>query len=743
MLTSTRYFGIRHHGPGSARSLRAAFDAWRPTAVLVEGPPDADALLTWVGDAALVPPVALMVYDPGQPRRAALYPFAAFSPEWVAMAWAQKHGAELRFMDLPLHHQMALDEEGWGVEGEDSVELNPDAADPLTALARAAGERDGESWWGRLVEERRGVDSAFEAILEAMRALRQEAGPAGRTPRQRRREVLREAFMRKMIRAAERSGTERLAVVAGAWHVPALQDRPSASIDNQTLRGLPRRKTASTWVPWTHGRLALSSGYGAGVLSPGWYHHLFTSEKEVAEGWLTKVARLLRKEGFDAPPSSVIDAVRLAEALAALRGRSLASLAELEEAALAALVHGRRPKLDVVARQLVVGEVLGEVPDAVPEVPLAADLRRLQRSARLPPKPESKEVLLDLREERARAKSELLHRLVLLDIPWGIGGQRVEGRGSFKESWTLAWSPELAVRVIDAARWGTTVEAASRARTRARLDAQDDLPALLEDTERLLWAGHGDLLPRALRRLDAAAAGVEDVVHLGDAVPALARLARYGDARATDRSGFERLLDGLVARFRAGLPRACLNLGPEKDAALADRIDAVDRALRLLDDEERQVPWLAALAALTDREASSPICRGRAARRLLEAGAASERETSGRLARALARGVEVSGAARWLEGFLGGSALLLLHDQTLLSLLDDWLSDLSDASFLEALPLLRRTFSGLPAGERRRLGSRLVGHGAEPSALLDPEGAAAGLASAARLLDLEPHKEER
>ncbi|MEL6185448.1 MAG: DUF5682 family protein, partial [Myxococcota bacterium] len=709
MSVETRYFGVRHHGPGSARSLRAAFESWRPSLVLIEGPPDANGLLEWVGEASLRPPVALMVYDPARPRRAAFYPFAVFSPEWVAMLWARQHGAEVRFMDLPLHHQIALDEKGWGVEGEDLEELTPEAADPLTALARAAGERDGERWWGRLVEERRGVDSAFEAILEAMTALRAEAGPAGATPRQRRREELREAFMRKTIRAAERGDTERVAVVAGAWHVPMLRDRPSAAEDQRTLRGLPRRKTASTWVPWTHGRLSIASGYGAGVLSPGWYHHLFVSRDDVAEGWLTQVARLLREEGFEAPPSSIIDAVRLAEALAALRSRSAPGLKELEEATLAALLHGRREKLDVIARQLVVGEVLGEVPASVPEVPLAADLRQLQKRVRLPPKPEPKEIVLDLREEAARAKSQLLHRLTLLNIPWGKGGHRVEGRGSFKESWILAWDPDLAVRVVEAARWGTTVEAASRDRARARLREQDDLPALLEGTERLLWAGYPDLLGLALRRLDAAAAGVEDVTRVADAVPALARLARYGDARETDREGFQRLLDGLVARFRAGLLPASLGLGAEKDEALADRIDAVDRALRLLDDGARRRPWLETLSALVAREEAAPMCRGRGARRLLEAGAATRRETSGRLARALARGAEPSTAARWLEGFLGGSALLLLHDEALLGLLDGWLADLSDEAFLDVLPLLRRTFSTLPAAERKRIGSRLAG----------------------------------
>jgi hypothetical protein len=41
-------FGIRHHGPGSARSLVAALIDYQPDVVLIEGPADADPLLRWV-----------------------------------------------------------------------------------------------------------------------------------------------------------------------------------------------------------------------------------------------------------------------------------------------------------------------------------------------------------------------------------------------------------------------------------------------------------------------------------------------------------------------------------------------------------------------------------------------------------------------------------------------------------------------------------------------------------------------
>src|SRR5947199_3718813 len=98
---SIHVFGIRHHGPGCARSLLAALAALEPDIVLVEGPPDAQAVLPLLTHAAMRPPVALLVYAPDQPHRAAFYPFTTYSPEWQALRYALARGIPARFIDLP------------------------------------------------------------------------------------------------------------------------------------------------------------------------------------------------------------------------------------------------------------------------------------------------------------------------------------------------------------------------------------------------------------------------------------------------------------------------------------------------------------------------------------------------------------------------------------------------------------------------------------------------------------------
>src|SRR5262249_14664089 len=155
--------------------------------------------------------------------------------------------------------------------------------------------------------------------------------------------------------------------------------------------------------------------------------------------------------------------VRLAEALAALRGRPLVGLPELVEAAQAVLGFGSELPMQIVHQKLIVGEVLGAVPDTVPAVPLGRDLAAQQKTLRMKPDPDEKLLELDLRRAIDLGRSHLLHRLQLLGVAWGEPEDlsAVVRLGTFRESWRLRWDPELTVAVIEASLWGTTVAEAA------------------------------------------------------------------------------------------------------------------------------------------------------------------------------------------------------------------------------------------------------------------------------------------
>src|SRR5260370_502339 len=165
--------------------------------------------------------------------------------------------------------------------------------DPVGELAAAAGYNDPERWWEDVVEHVPGR-AVFGALADAISMLRADAGEDD--PR----DLVREAHMRRVLRRTAREGFERIAVICGAWHVPALRDLPSAAADDRLLRRLPKVKATVTWLPSTYGRPSYASGDGAGNRSPGWYDHLFGCPGQPVERWLAKAAPLLRDQGIPA-----------------------------------------------------------------------------------------------------------------------------------------------------------------------------------------------------------------------------------------------------------------------------------------------------------------------------------------------------------------------------------------------------------------------------------------------------------
>ncbi|PRY15817.1 DUF5682 family protein [Kineococcus rhizosphaerae] len=719
-VPTVRVLGVRHHGPGSARSVRAALEEFDPGVVLVEGPADADALVEFVGAADMQPPVALLAHPVDAPDRAVFWPFAVFSPEWQAMTWACERGVPVRFCDLPAAQLLTRTDEDEPLRGA--------RLDPIGTLAATAGYDDPERWWEDLVENRPtspAGDDVFDGLTEAMGALREDTGPEAETDHERRRE----AHMRQVLRRAVKEH-ERVAVVCGAWHAPALTaPLPKVAEDTAVLRGAAKVKVALTWVPWTHGRLAAASGYGAGITSPGWYHHLFAAPDAPVVRWLTAVARVLREEDLPVSSASVIEAVRLAETLAVLRGRPLAGLAEVTEATAAVLCEGNETLLGVVTRRLVVGELLGEVPASAPTMPLEADLRLQQKAVRLKPDAAVRELDLDLREDSGRARSVLLHRLRLLGIDWGTPATpAVRSTGTFREPWALQWRPELAVDLVTASRWGTTVAGAATTRVVARA-VDGDLPAVTAAVEDCLRADLPAALPQVLAALDERAAHDHDLAHLMDAVPPLVRALRYGDVRGTGAAALQPVTTALLVRVCTGLGPATNSLDDDAAAAVQRRVDAVDDAVDLLADADLLTRWRTALAALLDRPDLHPLLAGRIVRLLQDAGALAAGETSRRLSRALSR--PPAQVAPWVEGFLSGGGVLLVHDRDLLDLLDGWLTALADEEFLAVLPLVRRTFSTFAVGERRQIGAALS-RDASPRAAVDVDLSSAAAQAAVR-----------
>ncbi|MCB0661347.1 MAG: hypothetical protein KDC24_01300 [Saprospiraceae bacterium] len=703
------FFGIRHHGPGSARTLQKALERLRPDCIVIESPQDAESVIPICQDEDLVPPVSILIYNPDNLKQAAYLPFTIFSPEWITIQYGLKNNVPIHFMDLPMYFQFGWDDNPlagnlFQSDAEKDKVNSAISADPMGYMARLAGYQDTERWWEVTFENPDNPEDVFETLDEmvtAMRDISKKDGPET---------LLREAFMRKTIRKVQKEGFQNIAVICGAWHVPALKKVGSipATKDNSLLKGLKKEKTAATWITWSYERLTFDSGYGAGVKSPAWYEMIFQDHTEALTNWMARAARLLRAEDLEASTASVVESVRLAATLASLRGLAIPGIVEMKEAAQTVFAQGNAGTLEWIEKELVIGNKFGKIPDSIPVLPLQKDLDKTIKSARLTKERNATEPVeksLDLRKDTNLMASHLLHRLNILSIPWGKlmdGPERATG--SFGEHWLLDWQPDFALSIIEAGMLGNTVpEAAMQKLANGAQEKDITLPVLTDILVKALVADLTGIIPPLLEKVRSVVALTEDALHLLEALPHLAQTFRYGNVRKTDQDAVRGMAAEMVPRMTIGLPAVCTGIDEDVAAEILKRLLQANHAIGLLQENSLENYWWNAMEQISKNPHTHPLLMGLTTRLLFDKGIQGLEPTSRQMYLHLSSVQEARDGAYWLAGFLHGSGLLLIHQPELWTIVDEWVSQLEPDRFEDLLPILRRTFSTFSAAERSKM----------------------------------------
>lgn len=714
--------GIRHHGTGSARKVQQRLAELKPDLILVEGPPELDELLGMAGDENFKPPIAIMLYNVADPNQSTFYPYAAYSPEWVAIQHAHDAGIPVKAIDLPAkisfnqrlqNKAQSTPENNAEAENETDVpaQAHPDEEpihprDPMAQLATIAGFENSEQWWEYQFENQSETDTAdhFEAVMLAVTALRDKGIPSALDEEN----ILREAYMRKLIREAKQEMYSTVAIICGAWHAPALIDLESTEkSDNKLLKATPKSKIKinASWIPWTNTRLSLFSGYGAGIMSPGWSEHKWSAPVELEIGWLGRVAELFREEGRDMSSAHVLETYKLARALSVLRTKSQINLEELNEATLTVMCMGDPIYLELIKRKLIVGDRMGSVPEDIPKVPLQQDFERQVKALRLKLDEMPKEIHLDLRKKLDLNRSIFFHRLELLSITWA-SRTTTRTKGTFKEGWILEWEPEMIIGIIEKAYLGNTVEAAVIAELKNKCINTTIISEISGLVNIAIAAEINDSIDLLLSRIDELSSISSDLVDLMRAMPDLVQLSRYGNVRKSDVALVDSIIERFFTKIFIGLPNACYGLDEENSIELFNLIANMNNIVKINDEASTLAAWHSTLLVILDKSGVHDIIQGCTCRLLLDADILHKDEATTKISYALSLSRDPHAVASWIEGFLKGNGMILIYDNRLWNLLFEWVSALEEETFMIILPYLRRAFSKFPSGERKQIGGK-------------------------------------
>lgn len=733
-------FGVRHLSPGGAQHLLEYLDELQPTAVLIEGPSDATGEITHLTQEATRPPVAILAFTDELPVRTVLWPFAVYSPEYQAMKWAKEHGAAAAFIDLPSSVTLGLQDAM--NKGRAAVRKAGPAADPsgepspaevqdeeslYSRIARLAGEYDYDMYWERNFEHNASAGAYRTSILSFSSQMRElgEEKELREQPSEYAYNALREAYMSRQIQETVASGHEpgKIVVICGAYHASALAG-PAEPISDRELAALPSRSTKLTLMPYSYYKLSTMSGYGAGNAAPHYFEMMWETmaagrPEELPHRYLSTVAGLVRSGGTYRSTAEVIEAVRLAESLAALHGGSRPTLRDLRDAAQTLLGHGDLAAIAEPLARVDVGTAIGSLDEGVSQTPIQDDLNRLLKAYKLEKYKSAVagELQLDLRENRRVSSREaafldlnrsvLFHRLSLLGIAFARHRASGQDSATWAEHWVIQWSPEVEIQVVESTLLGETVEVAAAYVLREKLQecrSIADASALIRVACECAMTAQMEEGRRVLQNL---AALSRDVVGMAAAARELSTILSFGDIRKVDTAPLLPLLEEL---FRRG----CLFLldasgcNDEAAGAMLTAMNELNGISLEHDDTLDERLWLQELQQLSERDDRNPRLSGYACAILMERGAVSAGEVAAEVSRRLSPGSPADLGAGWFEGLSLRGHYGLLSRMSLWEQLNDYINALDDEEFKRALVFLRRAFSTFSPREKTMI-SELLG----------------------------------
>jgi len=696
---------VRHHSPRASQVVRAELDRLAPEVVMVEAPSDAGDLVPVIVDADTRPPVAILGYRTDGPTHSVLWPFATYSPEYVALAWAHARGVRYELIDIPIGTALAI-------AGDDRLDRSSSGGDEVPVDERVAeqlGMRSFEEVWEAYVEAPAHDAAQFAEAITAYADLVRDHDGAARARQ-------RDAVMAKRILDAIAGGVApgKIAVIAGAAHTAALA---ADDFDLAAARALPPPvPCARTVIPYSFPRLSEQLGYGAGNRAPRYFQRIHDAGCDVGRATLETlidVGGQLRQRGFSVSLADTIEAWRLAVALAELRGKPAPGLDEAREAAIATFGRGDAGMVDAALGPATVGRSVGKVAARVGEGPLQAEFWREVRARRLPDRDAPEDLALVLNDDVQVATSVFLHRLRIAEVPYasfvGAGRPRrddaVEAGGldaltRVREQWVAQWTPATDVALVEQVVLGDSLADVATRLLDRRLDAAHTTGEAADVLLEAVVTACPKTIGRALGVCDAFAAVDDDLPSLARACVALAALRSYGGARR------DRASEAVVARLAATTyERAVLRL-PAAARVDGDAVPPLLRALRGIHEVAMagdRASWLEAARATVDAFDVHPAASGLCAGLLHLAQALDDAEVAQIVSLRLSAGNDPGGAAAFLGAFLEVNALVLVRSKPVVAALDGFLASIPGDGFADVLPALRRAFADLGATERRYL----------------------------------------
>lgn len=704
-------FGIRHFSPAGAYFVRQFLDKIKPDLVLIEGPADFDFLIDDIVSKKLVPPFAIMAYTKEAPIDTILYPFAEYSPEYQAILWARENNKECHFFDLESDIMLGFGRTDDDTKDEETISKEPE---------KNKLDVDMEGFWERNLEQSENMDAYRAGSALFGESLRKDTRSDDKSFA---RDIIRESFMKRKINEYIKKGfdTEKIVAITGAFHTSAIENLEGAMSDKE-YKGLERRESNITLMPYSYYRLSKRTGYGAGNAAPAYYELLWqgflSGDITLHEiKYLSSLAKYMREHGGIVSSAQVIEATRLARELAVIRGGSVPTLEDLKDASITCMGGGSFGEMAMGFAETDIGKKIGSVPQDAMQTSIKSDFTLKLKQLKLEKYKElvATPLQLDLREN-LRVKSEesafldlnrsfFLYRLVVLGIDFAKIKKSNQDNATWAENWILQWTPEAEIQIVESVLKGDTIVDAVAFVLGEKLSEATKISDIAEVIEAAFNCGLPKIVEGAKRSLDEMANGAIAMCDIADTVSKLSNMISFGDIRKLDREPLVPIVKRLCIRASLMLvgESACDDIAA---ATLADDIQKIHSVFMMQDFLDESF-WFDKLIELSNRDDLNTKISGLATAILLDAGKIDELTLRMEVSRRLSMGMPAELGANWFAGLSMRNHYALIGRLTLWESLSEYLDTLDEEEFRRSVVFLRRAFVEYSAKEKDMIAENL------------------------------------
>lgn len=486
---NTIYFPVRHHSPVCSFHLKKVISEYTPDCILVEGPENANELISVLTNPESKAPFAIYysfsdksgIVSETCDDYKCYYPFMDYSPELVALREASRLGIHAEFIDLPYREILAASSEGSGLRDK-SLSYNDDyliaRSKYIDEICERTGCRNFDELWEKYFEQNGYYFSTQDFVRQMLTYCLLSRKD---TPQE---EIVsdgclaREAYMAQRISDAQQKYS-RILVVTGGFHTCALINYREKSETKLHKIG----KGEEHVYPMAYSMEAIDSlsGYASGMPAPAFYQMIWNQiEENIAAkdtyknsvlNFLVSVGRKIRLGGDNISTFDETCAFDMANRLAELRNKISAGLFELRDGVLSCYVKGEVNWSESITLKilsdLTTGAKRGKLCADASVPPIITDFETqcakfgIKTGTSL-----SKEMVLNVfSSKKHRETSQFFYQMCFLNTNFAdkIRGANLHtGRDKnlIRETWKYKWNVDVSSELIDKSVHGGTVREA-------------------------------------------------------------------------------------------------------------------------------------------------------------------------------------------------------------------------------------------------------------------------------------------